>query len=240
MILPSMKYISTETRSNIVDSIFYTATMVFSVSFGEFASRNAEWKQDYEQCFKGFPHELDPYLKAYYTFCLGFYIFWMYCVIFVDERKKDHVAMVLHHVVTMVVILLSALGGTQRIGVVIMLSFDVCDILLESAKICNRSKLHNSAATFFVFFVIFWTKNRVINYPQMVWVAWIGEDLAGSRIAFHTSSVNLLVIILLLQYYWSYFIVKKIGQMWSKGITAGEDPRDESMKEYSKEKKKLQ
>jgi len=160
--------IGAETRRNIVDSIFYVFTLVLSVCFGEYFTREEVWRQDYDHCFIGFPNRqnINWGLQAYYVYGISFYTFSCICL-FIDEKKKDFSAMLLHHIVTILLILVSGMGGMLRIGAVIMISFDKSDILLETAKICNRLKLHNSAATFFVMFVASWIKYRVYEYPLL-------------------------------------------------------------------------
>jgi hypothetical protein len=63
--------------------------------------------------------------------------------VIMDEKKKDFVAMFSHHVVTILLVILSGLGNMHRVGAVIMLTFDICDILLEMAKISHKVKLHD-------------------------------------------------------------------------------------------------
>jgi len=158
-----------ETRRNVIDSIFYVFTLLFSVCFGEYFTREEVWRQDYDHCFIGFPdrQSINWGLQAYYVYGISFYTFSCICL-FIDEKKKDFTAMLLHHIVTILLILVSGIGGMHRIGAVIMISFDKSDILLETAKICNRLKLHNSATTFFVMFVLSWINYRVYEYPRFV------------------------------------------------------------------------
>jgi len=238
------RFISTEigeeTRRNIVDSVFYVSTLVFSVVFGEYFSREELWRQDYDHCFIGFPEKqsLNWGLQAYYVYGISFYTFSCICL-FIDEKKKDFNAMLLHHLVTILLILVSGLGGMHRIGAVIMISFDKSDILLETAKICNRLKLHNSAATFFGMFVVSWINYRVYEYPRFIlYSVFRAEQLSDQPIPLYELCVACLCVIYMLQLYWSWFIVKKLVTMYKKGITAGDDPREDSFKEHQEKRKK--
>lgn len=226
--------IGLERKRNVVDSIFYVSTLLFSVVFGEYFTSQELWRHDYDHCFVGFPNRQENNwgLEAYYVYGIAFYTFSFLCL-FLDEKKKDFNAMILHHIVTILLILVSGLGGMHRIGAVIMISFDKSDILLESAKICNRLKLHNSAAIFFVLFVISWIIYRVYDYPRYVLSSvFRAQQLSDSLVPQYEFCVVSLCVIYLLQIYWSWFIIKKLITMYKKGITAGEDPREDSFKEH--------
>eukprot|EP01119_Soliformovum_irregulare_P011610 TRINITY_DN2928_c0_g1_i1.p1 TRINITY_DN2928_c0_g1~~TRINITY_DN2928_c0_g1_i1.p1 ORF type:complete len:288 (+),score=66.13 TRINITY_DN2928_c0_g1_i1:48-911(+) len=237
-----MQNIKKETKKNIIESIYYVGTIVLSMAIGLYTTWGAHWWKSPEDTFRGYPWEplIDPYIKFYYTFATGFYIFWGGCVAFVDEKKKDFVAMLVHHIATLVVILLSALDGYYPIGCLIMLTFDVCDVWLESAKIANRVKAEKFATGFFVLFVLCWVKFRVYDYPFIVWTVWNGRQYHRIPSEGHFLEVDqiLLTIILLLQWYWTIFIVKKLKSVLTKGIGADNgDPRDSTMKEFKKPKK---
>ena len=85
------------------------------------------------------PKVISHELKVYYTYCISFYLYGVITTL-IDEHKKDFVAMLLHHIVTIGLIYMSACGNMHRIGAVIMLTFDICDILLEAATISHRVK----------------------------------------------------------------------------------------------------
>jgi len=231
-VLPHMKQVSEKTRSNVIDSMFYVGTIIFSLSLGEYATRNAQWRLDYEYCFRGFPFAIEESLKLYYTYCFSFYLFWLACVLFVDEKKKDHAAMITHHVATIVVVFISGSTGMHRIGTIIMLTFDLCDVMLEMAKICNRTKQDEAAAIFFVLFVVSWIKYRMYDYPLYVLTAiYNATPLAGTQIVYDRMCFYILLCIFALQVYWSYFILKKLQSLITKGIKGDEgDPREAEMK----------
>lgn len=233
--LSSISEIREETWHNVVSSVFYLITLLFSVAFGEYISRGTIWRENNDHCFTGYPDEIISWgMKAYYTYSISFYLFSVVCL-FLDEKKKDFTAMLVHHLVTIFLVGASAAGGMHRIGIIIMLSFDKSDILLEAAKICNRMKLHNCAATFFVFFVASWINFRVYSYPVYVLSsASRAEMLAGHSIPYYNLCFASLVVIWALQMYWSWFIVKKVIVMAKKGVTAGDDPREATFKEHQK------
>ena len=53
----------------------------------------------------------------------------------IDVRRGDHEVLLLHHVVTLVLLAYSFYLGVTEIGLATMLLHDVCDVLMESAKL---------------------------------------------------------------------------------------------------------
>eukprot|EP01119_Soliformovum_irregulare_P011611 TRINITY_DN2928_c0_g2_i1.p1 TRINITY_DN2928_c0_g2~~TRINITY_DN2928_c0_g2_i1.p1 ORF type:complete len:279 (+),score=43.25 TRINITY_DN2928_c0_g2_i1:137-973(+) len=238
-VYPKTKGVSNETRKNNIDSIFYVLTIAFSMGIGIYTTWGAPWWRDYSQALIGYPFTpfVDPSLRWYYTWGLSFYLFWGFCVTFLDEKKKDYAAMVIHHVVTFVTIAYACINGMHPIGTVVMLTFDPCDIFLECAKICNRAKFEPGAIGFFVVFVITWFKYRVIEYPQLVWTFWNSDKYTNEPVPLHSQCMILISIILVLQWYWTIFIVKKLQSVVREGISGSSgDPRDATMKEFQKQK----
>jgi hypothetical protein len=233
--------IGDETWKNVVGSVYYLTTLVLSLCFGEFITRGAVWRQDYDYCFIGYSEKTDVEwgLRLYYSYAFSFYLFSLVCL-FLDEKKKDFAAMALHHVVTLFLIWASAVGNMHKIGAIIMLSFDKSDILLEGAKICNRLKLHNSAGSLFVMFVVSWLNYRVYSYPvHVLGAVFRSQSLTETPIPHLHSCTFLLVIIWLLQLYWSWFIIKKVITIVKKGVAdGGDDPREDNFKEHREKKKR--
>jgi len=61
-------------------------------------------------------------------------------VVLTSPRKKDFHEMILHHVVTAALVILSYASGWIRVGVVIMVLFDIADPFLHAAKTVNYLK----------------------------------------------------------------------------------------------------
>ena len=64
----------------------------------------------------------------------------MLVLVLTSPRKKDFHEMILHHVVTAALVLLSYTAGLIRAGLVIMVLFDVADPFLHAAKTINYLK----------------------------------------------------------------------------------------------------
>jgi len=218
-------------EAEFAKSLFYCLCVVASVSIGEYATRGEPWRSDVDLCFIGYPNHVHPWsVKFYYTFSLSFYIYSFFLVCLVEERKKDHIAMCLHHVVTCTTIFLSGQYDLARIGAVILLLFDVCDIFLEVAKLFTKAKEDIPCIFAFVIFVCLWFYNRLWIFPRYVIPAiWNSEYNSGTTIPYVNIHLAIMVTLFILNVYWSFFILKKLVGFLTNGLSKKEmeDPREQ-------------
>jgi acyl-CoA-dependent ceramide synthase len=89
-----------------------------------------EWPFSSAYLWKGYPHTpLTKLPKFYYLAQLGFWFHQLF-VINIEERRKDHWQMYTHHVITITLVAVSYWTNYTRVGGVIMVLMDFCDILL--------------------------------------------------------------------------------------------------------------
>lgn len=67
--------------------------------------------------------------KFYYLAQLGWWFHQLY-VLNTEKRRSDHYQMFAHHILTIFLIVSSYLGNFTRVGTVIHVLMDFCDILL--------------------------------------------------------------------------------------------------------------
>lgn len=217
-------------EEDFVKSLYFTLCIIMSVSIGEYSTRSEIWRSEFEHCFIGFDQHVHSWsLKFYYTFSLAFYSYSGISLAFFEVKKKDHFAMCLHHVITCTTIFLSGLANFPRIGAVILLLFDVCDIFLESAKLFIKAKEEVPATFFFVIFAALWGYNRLYIFPTYVIPVTIKADvLSRSVIPYHMLHITIMVTLFVLNVYWSYFIVKKLVGLKKNGCKKEcDDPREQ-------------
>jgi len=216
-----------KTKKSAADSIWYTAGIIIAWVYGISITWNADWMwRNYADCYKGYPHDLiiEPELKLYYSYSLGFYIVGFITTI-MDEKKKDFAAMLSHHIVTLCVLTWSGCGNMHRMGTVVMLTFDVTDILLECAKVCHKINFQKGVVPFFVMFVVSWAYYRLWNFPvNVIPSTWYAAETCGHPIPYYNFLMPFEVILFLLQVYWSYFIWVKLKSVLSKDVRG--DPRE--------------
>jgi len=83
-----------------------------------------------ESLWAGYPHNLLPALtKFYYLAQLGWWFHQIY-VIHSEKPRKDHWQMFSHHVLSIILIVSSYYMNYTRIGTVVHVFMDFCDILL--------------------------------------------------------------------------------------------------------------
>lgn len=68
--------------------------------------------------------------KYYYLMQMSFWFQQLY-VIHVEKRRKDHYAMVSHHIITITLLVSSYFTNFTRIGNAVLCSMDLADVLLS-------------------------------------------------------------------------------------------------------------
>lgn len=123
----------TESAWKMVIYAFFVAIAVISVYDQDFLHRSAAL---WEGCFDlpcEFRHA--PRLRSIYLMEMSYYTYGIFALFFWEARRKDHLVMLAHHVVTLGLIAFSFWYNFLRVGVLIMLLHDVCDVPMEFAKV---------------------------------------------------------------------------------------------------------
>lgn len=77
-----------------------------------------------------YPHILiSKNMKCYYLMQLAFWVQQVY-TIHIEKRRKDHFAMVTHHIITILLIVSSYYTNFTRIGNAVLCCMDLADIFL--------------------------------------------------------------------------------------------------------------
>lgn len=83
-------------------------------------------------------------------------------------KKKDHVQMIVHHMVTLLLVAYSFAMNFTRVGCIVFLLHDVCDVLLQFAKLVKYSKNELGATIAFVAFLCVWISARLFYFPVYI------------------------------------------------------------------------
>lgn len=75
-------------------------------------------------------------IKLIYLIECGFYLHSIYATIYMDAKRRDYHLMLLHHSVTLALLVLSYALRYHRLGALVLFFHDINDILLEYTK-CN-------------------------------------------------------------------------------------------------------
>ncbi|KAJ2850829.1 Sphingosine N-acyltransferase lag1 [Coemansia erecta] len=200
--------------------------------------------------FANYPddHVLMPYgLKWYYLAQTAFWLSSIY-TIHVEERRKDHYEMLVHHVVTISLVLSSYYFHFTRFGHAFMLVMDLPDIFLSSAKMIRYLGKEVLPNILFGLFAVSWVVTKHYLCLIMMYSTWKqGFNIVPPerRYPYYPNSYMsvpvasffwiLLCMLQIVLIYWFVLIVKVILRMFVKGECADDnrsddedDPIDES------------
>jgi ceramide synthetase len=120
----------------------------------------------------GFPFLYE--LRSFYVLQL---VLWMWTGVsakWLEERRKDYVEMMLHHVMTVALILGSFLHAEYATGLVILAVHDASDIVLDAMKMANYLKVEGShggyvtESLFVLNTYVVWPFLRLYRFPVYV------------------------------------------------------------------------
>lgn len=158
-------------------------------------------------------------IKWVYVLECGFYVHSVYATLFMDEKRKDFVAMLIHHFLTLVLLIVSYGTRFHKVGILVLFVHDATDILLEFSK-CNiylknrggkfYSVHENISNIGFVAFLSAWYLFRLYWFPLKV--LYTSGVISAHRTMLKGAKLygffnSLLWILLCLDIYWFYFIL---------------------------------
>ncbi|KAJ9494760.1 Sphingosine N-acyltransferase lag1 [Exophiala xenobiotica] len=146
--------------------VLYSST---SWSVGMYVMYNSDYWLDLRALWRNWPiREMDGLAKWYYLVQFGFWL-QQIVVVNIEERRKDHWQMFIHHIVTCALIFTSYGYHQYRVGTLILCLMDIVDIQLSFAKILKYLHFETVCDVAFGTFMVLWFVNRHILY---MWVCW--------------------------------------------------------------------
>ncbi|KAF9452502.1 longevity assurance proteins LAG1/LAC1 [Macrolepiota fuliginosa MF-IS2] len=116
-----------------------------------------------------YPHiPLAGPFKFYYLTQTAFYLHQI-LILNAEERRKDHVQMMMHHIITVILMWTSYFTNFTRVGALIMVLMDYCDIFLPLAKMLRYLK-GNQLLTDAIFgwFLVSWFVTRHVLFLSVI------------------------------------------------------------------------
>lgn len=173
----------------------------------------------------------------------SFYTHSAYASLRMDHKRKDTIAMVIHHVVTLSLLILSYCTSYYRMGLLVLILMDITDIELEFAKTCVYLRDRQGASRAFtkiceilanltfIAFSISWVIFRLHLYPTKVMLATgvIPFDIlaeTGQYFPFATVFNVLLGVLFLMNIWWFYFIIDFLVSIACGKLNKLEDTRE--------------
>lgn len=111
--------------------VYYSSSFIFGV----YLYLGAPYRDDVDTLYTKWPHyQLSPLFKKYYLIATAFWLQQIF-VLNVEGKRKDHIEMFSHHIITSLLLIGSYYYYFNRIGHLILMIMDAADVLLALAKV---------------------------------------------------------------------------------------------------------
>ncbi|EAU84743.1 longevity-assurance protein [Coprinopsis cinerea okayama7 len=149
--------------------VYYT----FSWSYGLYVHYHLPTKVlQPSAVWKNYPHiPLALPVKFYYLVQTAFYLHQI-LILNAEARRKDFWQMMAHHIITVGLLVLSYFTNFTRVGCIILLLMDTCDIFLPLAKMIRYLEVSQLATdVIFGWFMVSWFVTRHFLFILVIWSA---------------------------------------------------------------------
>jgi len=121
-----------------------------------------------EGVWPGYPHyPLPGPVKFYYLNETAFYVHGVF-ILTAEARRKDHLQMMAHHFIAIALMFTSYSWNFTRVGCLIMVLMDVCDVLLPAAKMVKYMGGTSICDIMFGLFMVAWLVTRHILFINVI------------------------------------------------------------------------
>ncbi|KAG6337352.1 hypothetical protein ID866_1725, partial [Astraeus odoratus] len=185
-----------------------------------------------------YPHiPLAGPLKFYYLMQTAFYLHQI-LILNAEARRKDHIQMMMHHVITTILLIASYFYNYTRAGCLITVLMDCCDIFLPVAKMLRYIGLYTLCDITFTWFLVSWCITRHVLFIIVIKSTWFDSVRLVREMAWapergvyfsdlsHKAFVGLLVSLQILQIIWFWMICRVAWRVLT-GHGASDDRSDE-------------
>ena len=156
------------------ETVFYTLSCVLNV-WMYWHTPWAWWTSGYKDVFRTdtvstFQPEdaTSPGVRVSYFFEVSWYLCTLF-LLFIDFKRKDFFVMLCHHVLTLMLLMLSWAAGWTRAGVVLLLLHDFSDVFLNIGKMGSYLDAEIPANGAFAIFVVSWGFLRLYCLPWVIY-----------------------------------------------------------------------
>ncbi|KAF8812392.1 longevity assurance proteins LAG1/LAC1 [Phlegmacium glaucopus] len=209
-------------------------------SFGLYVHLNLPTRiRDPSDLWLNYPHiPLAAPVKLYYLTQTAFYMHQI-LILNAEARRKDHVQMMTHHIITVILMVTSYFTNFTRVGCVIMVLMDWCDVLLALAKMIRYINISQFACDLtFGFFMLSWVVTRhvlflsvihstVFTSPRLIDMHWAPEKGYYISKKAYLMFSGLLLSLQLLQCIWFWMICRVAWRVLTTENGASDDRSDE-------------
>jgi len=185
-------------------------------------------------------------VKLYYLNEAAFYLHGI-LILNAEARRKDHWQMMTHHFIAVILMYLSYSFHVTRVGCLLMILMDCCDVILPLAKMLNYLGASTACDAMFGLFMVLWIVTRHFLFVKLIYSTmfdlpkWIPPRWEPEVGYYFTENVHRVFVVLLiglqvLQIIWFGMILKVLYKVLTG--QGAEDVRtdDEGMNEEDDKK----
>ncbi|CAO3637113.1 unnamed protein product [Mucor hiemalis] len=212
-------------RQRVAEQMYILAYYVVFGFAGLYIMYNSPHWFNTSQYWIDYPHILiSANMKSYYLMQLAFWFQQIYSL-HTEKRRNDHIAMLSHHIITILLVGSSYISNLTRVGNAVLCCMDLCDIFLSLAKILKYLGFTNVCDIAFGLFAAFWPITRHIFFSIVTWsvaveparyftLEWNPSE--GKYFSLFTQKifVGLLMMLNVIMFYWFLMIVKVIAKLF--------------------------
>lgn len=219
--------------------LYYGCTWVFAF-YLLFYSGKYDYFHIPDELWKGWSvgMEVSNDIYCLYLVHFAFYLHSVYATIFMDPWRKDSIAMLVHHALTMSLLGFSYAVRYHRIGLLVLSLHDIADVWLEVTKfnvyMKDRGNTYHKLNDYiadcgFVIFASSWFYFRLYLFPQKVMhsaACGIKEFSPLPEMPFYAFFNLLLWILLLMNTWWFSFILSFLYKVGTGQLNELKDVRE--------------
>lgn len=208
--------------TNIFKGLFY----IYAASFGYYMLKDSYilpsilgGSGSFREHFRNYPYwDHPPHYTTFYMSCLGFFFYELVAhIVEEDWSKGNFMEMLLHHFVTIYLMLFSFFGN-YFIGAPVLLIHNSSDILVCICRALNETKYNKIAGVIFLAAFGTWVYMRCFVYPTLIYQAIFDTDFTGIMPYSLRFLFGLLLSVLqVLHVYWSMLMLNIIISIVFKG-----------------------
>lgn len=202
--------------------LYYAPMSIFGI---QIVLQN-DWFFNTRALWTGFPNPtIEPELPLFYGIQASYYIYLLISHLFLDARRKDFWQMLIHHIVTLILVIFSYKFSYLRVGVLVFFTMDICDVFLEGARSGNYLGWDTISNISFIILLLAWIVLRLLVFPFVIMRSAYYESIQvhdeegyfeWPRGVYYTFNASLFIL-LLLQIYWFWLLIRVLIRIIKDG-----------------------
>lgn len=214
-------------QNNYSEQLWKCITLCFITFYGIYTIYDQPFLYDSTILFEEYPQREINKIMYYYAIAIGYHGH-RTLMQFFDYKRKDFWALLVHHWVTLALILLSWHFGLTQHGCLVLFCHDNADAMLMLAKVCDFEQWNTVKEIIFALFAICWMCSRVGLFSwKVIYPLFTPAFIPYGCHPYYWLFIPLLLSLLALHFYWSWMIIKMVIKRCKGGELVDERSDDE-------------